>query len=142
MAVAVGGVAIAVGPVATVQQVRISLGLSLSLPLAVVKSMAVAVGPVAKSVVSKSVVAVVGLSLSLGLRLPLAVVDTVAQTVVAAETVAVVAKTVASVEEVGVSLCLGFRLSGSDGRESENYEQFHVECRMSRSKLCSPCTLR
>merc|ERR1712198_697999 len=100
MAVAVGGVAIAVGPVATVQQVRISLGLSLSLPLAVV--------------------------------------DPVAQTVVA-ETVAVMAETVASVEEVGVSLCLGFRLSGSDGRESENYEQFHVECRMSRSKLCSPC---
>ena len=32
------------------------------------------------------------------------------------------AKTVASIEEVGVSLCLGFRLSGSDGRESENYE--------------------
>merc|ERR1719312_1914391 len=117
MAVAVGGVAIAVGPVSTVQQVRISLGLSLSLPLAVVKSMTVAVGPVAKSMVSKSVVAVVGLSLSLGLSLPLAVVDTVAQTVVASETVA-------SVEEVGVSLCLGFRLSGSDGRESENYEQF------------------
>merc|ERR1719184_422571 len=79
---------------------------------------------------------VVGLSLSLGLSLglPLAVVNTVAQTVsVVAKTVAVVAKTVASIEEIGVSLCLGFRLSGSDGRESENYEQFHVECRMSRS---------
>merc|ERR1711887_307075 len=101
--------------------------------------MAVAVGPVAKTVAqSMSVVAVVGLRLSLGL--PLAVVDTVAQTVsVVAKTVTVVAKTVASVEEIGVSLCLGFRLSGSDGRESENYEQFHVECRMSRSKLCSPC---
>merc|ERR550517_149752 len=75
VAVAVGGVAIALGPVATVQQVGISsgIGLSLSLPLSVVKSMAVAV----------------------------------------------VAKTVASVEEVGVSLCLGFRLSSSDGRESE-----------------------
>merc|ERR1711936_1394135 len=97
--------------------------------------MAVAVGPVAKTVAqSMSVVAVVGLRLSLGL--PLAVVDTVAQTVsVVAKTVTVVAKTVASVEEIGVSLCLGFRLSGSDGRESENYEQFHVECRMSRSQL-------
>merc|ERR1711920_1102022 len=135
VAVAVGGVAIAVGPVATVQQVGISsgLGLSLSLPLAVVKSMAVAVGPVAKSMVAQSVVAVVGLSGSLRLSLgfPLAIVKSVA--------VAVVAKTVASVEEVGVSLCLGFRLSSSDGRESENYEQFHVECRMSRSQLCSPC---
>merc|ERR1712233_7396 len=140
MAVAVGPVAksVVAESMAVVSTVVVRVSLSLSLPLAVVKSMTVAVGPVAKSMVSKSVVSVVGLSLSLSL--PLAVVDTVAQTVVASETVAVVAKTVASVEEVGVSLCLGFRLSGSDGRESENYEQFHVECRMSRSKLCSPCT--
>ena len=44
---------------------------------------------------------------------------------VAQSVAAVVAKTVASVasvEEVGVSLCLGFRLGGSDGRKSENYE--------------------
>merc|ERR550517_1310434 len=97
-----------------------SLRLSLGFPLAIVKSVAVAVGPVAKSVVAQSVVAVVGLSLSLGLShsLPLAVVKSVA--------IAVVAQSVAAVEEVGVSLCLGFRLSGSDGRESENYEQFHV----------------
>merc|ERR1719397_1519431 len=106
-----------------------SLRLSLGLPLAIVKSVAVAVGPVAKSVVAKSVVAIVGLSLRL------AIVKSVAIAVVA-QSVAVVAKTVASVEEVGVSLCLGFRLSGSDGRKSENYEQFHVECRMSRSQLC------
>merc|ERR1739838_626788 len=89
---------------------------------------------VAKSAVAvaKSAVAVVGL----GLSLPLAVVRPVAQSVVA-ETVAVVAKTITSIDDVGVSLCLVFRLTGSDGRESENYEQFHVECRMSRSKLCS-----
>merc|ERR1719233_2321834 len=111
----------------------VGLSGSLRLPLAVVKSMAVAVGPVAKSMVAQSVVAVVGLSGSLRLSLgfPLAIVKSVAIAVVA-QSVAVVAKTVASVEEVGVSLCLGFRLSGSDGRESENYEQFHVECRMSR----------
>ena len=44
---------------------------------------------------------------------------------VAQSVAAVVAKTVASiasVEKVGVSLCLGFRLGGSDGRKSENYE--------------------
>merc|ERR1711990_975436 len=104
--------------------------------------MAVAVGPVAKTVAqSMSVVAVVGLRLSLGL--PLAVVDTVAQTVsVVAKTVAVASQSVVAVVGLSLSLCLGFRLSGSDGRESENYEQFHVECRMSRSQLCSPCTLR
>merc|ERR1712222_5322 len=125
MAVAVGPVAKSMVAQSIVAVVGLSgsLRLSLGLPLAIVKSVAVAVGPVAKSVVAKSVVAVVGLSL------PLAIV----------KSVAVVAKTVASVEEVGVSLCLGFRLSGSDGRESENYEQFHVECRMSRSQLCSPC---
>ena len=47
----------------------------------------------------------------------------VAQSVAAvvAKTVASIAS-VASVEEIGVSLCLGFRLGGSDGRKSENYE--------------------
>merc|ERR1712130_798521 len=119
---------------ATVQQVGVSssLRLGLGLPLAVV------VAPVAQTMVAVDV----GISLSLGLSLslPLAVVvAAIAQTVVA-DAIAEVAKTVASVEEIGVSLCLGFRLSGSDGRKSENYEQFHVECRMSRSKLCSPCT--
>ena len=57
----------------------------------------------------------VGVSLSLGgsLSLPLAVVvASVAKTVAVAKTIAV----------VGISLCLGFRLSGSDGRKSENYE--------------------
>merc|ERR1712192_47532 len=109
-------------------------------------AVAVAVAPVAKSMVAKSVVAVVGLSLSLGLGLglPLAIDGPVAQTVVAQSVATVVAKTVASVasvEKVGVSLCLGFRLGGSDGKKRENYEQFHVECRMSRSQLCSPCIL-
>ena len=63
----------------------------------------------------------VGVSLSLGgsLSLPLAiVVASVAKTVAVAKTIPV-AKTIAV---VGISLCLGFRLSGSDGRKSENYE--------------------
>merc|ERR1712168_1791619 len=85
MAIAVGGaVAVAVGPVASVQQVRISgsLGLSLSFPLAVVDPVAeTVVAVVAKSV---AVAVQVGLSLSLGLSLsfPLAVVDPGAKTVV------------------------------------------------------------
>merc|ERR1712002_1206963 len=143
MAVVAAVVAKSMAVVATVQQVGISssLGLSLGLPLSVVgQSMAiVAKSSIAKVSKSVAVAIQVGLSLGLSLSLPLAiVVAPVAQTMVA-ETISVVAKTAASVEEIGVSLCLGFRLSGSDGHESENYEQFHVECRMSRSKLCSPC---
>merc|ERR1712060_1039448 len=113
--------------ISTIQKVGVSLSLggSLSLPLAVVVvSESVAKTGVAKTVMCQSTIHKVGVSLSLGgsLSLPLAVAKTVAKTVV-----------------VGISLCLGFRLSGSDGRKSENYEQFHVECRMSRSQLCSPC---
>merc|ERR1712121_384490 len=109
--------------------------------------MAVVAAVVAKSMAVVATVQQVGISSSLGLSLglPLSVVGQsmaiVAKSGIAKVSKSVVAKTVASVEEIGVSLCLGFRLSGSDGRESENYEQFHVECRMSRSKLCSPCTL-
>merc|ERR1712156_477063 len=119
--------------------VSFSLGGSLSLPLAVVVvSESVAKSVVAKTVSPQSTIHKVGVSFSLGLSLGL--------------TLAVIAKTVSvsqSVSSVAVevrirsSLCLGFRLSGSDGRKSENYEQFHVECRMSRSQLCShvlcPC---
>merc|ERR1712122_401377 len=114
--------------ISTIQKVGVSLSLrgSLSLPLAVV------VAVVAKTVVAKTIavspqstIQKVGVSLSLGgsLSLPLAVVEaSVAKTVA---TVAV-AKTVAKTVVVGISLCLGFRLSGSDGCKSENYEQFHV----------------
>merc|ERR1712104_24968 len=116
--------------VSTIQKVGVSLSLggSLSLPLAVVVASVKTVA-VAKTVAvsPQSTIQKVRISLSLGgslsLSLPLAVVE------------ASVAKTVV----VGISLCLGFRLSGSDGCKSENYEQFHVECRMSRSQLCSPC---
>merc|ERR1719430_1624980 len=85
----------------------------------------------------------VGISLGLGLGLsrPLAVVaetvSVVAETVsVMAETVSVVA--VSTVQQVGVSssLGLGFRLGGADGRQGENYEQLHPECRMIQAKLC------
>ena len=112
--------------ISTIQKVGVSLSLggSLSLPLAVV------VAVVAKTVVAKTVavspqstIQKVRISLSLGgslsLSLPLAVVEaSVAKTVA---TVAV-AKTVAKTVVVGISLCLGFRLSGSDGCKSENYE--------------------
>merc|ERR1712115_630578 len=123
--------------ISTIQKVGVSLSLggSLSLPLAVV------VAVVAKTVVAKTVavspqstIQKVRISLSLGgslsLSLPLAIV---VASVAVAKTIAV-----AKISVVGISLCLGFRLSGSDGRKSENYEQFHVECRMSRSQL-SPC---
>merc|ERR1712186_324394 len=99
--------------------------------------------PVAKSVVAKTVTVVVGLSLSLGLSLclPLAVVKSMTIDVAkTTQSVSIgsqtVSQSIASIV-VWVSLCLGFRLCSSDGRESENYEQFHVECRMSRSQLCS-----
>merc|ERR1712193_189442 len=113
--------------------VRVSLSLrgSLGLPLAVVHTVAKTVVAKTIAVSPQSTIQKVRISLSLGgslsLSLPLAIV------------VASVAKTiaVAKISVVGISLCLGFRLSGSDGRKSENYEQFHVECRMSRSKLCS-----
>ena len=77
------------------------------------------------------------------LSLPLAIVKSVAIAVVA-QSVAVVAKTVASVEEVGVSLCLGFRLSSSDGRESENYElEGERELRKcEREKKCILCLVK
>merc|ERR1711872_596024 len=120
--------------ISNIQKLGVSLSLrgSLSLPLAVVHTVAKTVVAKTTAVSPQSTIQKVGVSLSLGgsLSLPLAVeVATVAETVAVAKTVAV----------VGISLCLGFRLSGSDGRESENYEQFHVECRMSRSQLCSPC---
>merc|ERR1719365_428781 len=119
--------------VSTIQKVRVSLSLrgSLSLPLAVVHTV------VAKTVVAKTVavspqstIQKVGVSLSLGgsLSLTLAVVAKTVSTVVSSETVPV-SQSVSSVAievRISSSLCLGFRLSGSDGRKSENYEQFHV----------------
>merc|ERR1719323_2132987 len=131
--------------VSTIQKVRVSLSLrgSLSLPLAVVHTV------VAKTVVAKTIavspqstIQKVGVSLSLGgsLSLTLAVVAKTVSTVVSSETVSV-SQSVSSVAievRISGSLCLGFRLGGSDGCKSENYEQFHVECRMSRSQLCSP----
>merc|ERR1712180_343639 len=133
--VAKTGVAKTVMCQSTIHKVGVSLSLrgSLSLPLAVVVvSESVAKTGVAKTVMCQSTIHKVGGSLSLPLAV---VVASVAKTVAVAKTIAV-ANTIAV---VGISLCLGFRLSGSDGRKSENYEQFHVECRMSRSQLCSPC---
>ena len=93
---------------------------------------------------------VVGLSISLGLSLslPLAVVATVS-TVVATESVSVRPQTESisvSTIVVGISgsLCLGFRLSGSDGRESENYElEGERELRKcEREKKCILCLVK
>merc|ERR550525_1770362 len=93
----------------------------------------VSVSSVSQSI--DSTIQKVGVSLSLGgsLCLTLAVVAKTVSTVVSSETVSV-SQSVSSVAvevRISRSLCLGFRLSGSDGRKSENYEQFHVECRMS-----------
>merc|ERR1719350_2687561 len=121
----------------TIQKVGVSLSLrgSLSLPLAVVHTV------VAKTVVAKTVavspqstIQKVGVSLSLGgsLSLPLAVVvspvSKTVSTVVSSKTVSV-SQSVSSVAievRIGSSLCLGFRLGGSDGRQGENYEHLHV----------------
>merc|ERR1712149_144593 len=124
--------------ISTIQKVGVSLSLggSLSLPLTIVVAMMSVKTVVAKTVAVKSTIQKVRVSLSLGgsLSLPLAVVHTVVaktvvaktvSTVVSSETVSV-SQSVSSVAiEVGISssLCLGFRLSGSDGRKSENYEQ-------------------
>merc|ERR1719245_672477 len=109
----------------TIQKVGVSLSLrgSLSLPLAVVHTVAKIVVAKTIAVSPQSTIQKVRLSLSLPLAI---VVASVAKTVAVAKTIAV-----AKISVVGISLCLGFRLSGSNGRKSENYEQFHVECRMS-----------
>merc|ERR1712158_158090 len=130
MAITVGPVTKSVveSTVVTTNQpgLSLSLGLSLGFPLSIVKSMAITVTkPVAKSMVAKTVTVVVGLSLSLRLSLPLAVVKSM--TVAVAKTTQsvsigsqTVSQSIASIV-VWISLCLGFRLCSSDGRESENY---------------------
>merc|ERR1719327_2305913 len=125
----------------TIQKVGVSLSLrgSLSLPLAVVHTVAKTVVAKTIAVSPQSTIHKVGISLSLGgsLSLTLAIVAKTVSTVVSSKTVSV-SQSVSSVAvevRISSSLCLGFRLSGSDGRKSENYEQFHVECRMSRSQL-------
>merc|ERR1719391_976791 len=89
------------------------VGLSLSLPLAVVESMAVSetVGPVA-TVVATKVVSVSVVGISLGLSLPLAVVESVA-----------VSKTV-SVAVVGIGVSL--RLSSGEGRKGKCQDSLHL----------------
>merc|ERR1719435_684193 len=85
---------------------------------------------VAKTVSPQSTIHKVGVSFSLGgsLSLPLAVVAKTVSTVVSSETVSV-SQSVSSVAvevRISSSLCLGFRLGGSDGRQGENYEHLHV----------------
>merc|ERR1719187_2158035 len=89
------------------------VGLSLSLPLAVVESMAVSetVGPVATVVATKAVsVSVVGISL--GLSLPLAVVESMA------------VSTVVGLAVVGIGISL--RLSSGEGRKGKCQDSLHL----------------
>merc|ERR1719295_380029 len=97
------------------------VGLSLSLPLAVVESMAVSetVGPVATVVATKAVsVSVVGISLALAVVESVAVSKTVSPvaTVVATKTVAV------AVVGIGISL----RLSSGEGRKGKCQDSLHL----------------
>ena len=118
---------ISVSPV--VPRIGSSLGLSLSLTLAVVaKTVSTVVSSktvsVSQSVSSVAVKVRISSSLGLGLGLMLAVVAKTISTVVSSETVSV-SQSVSSVAvevRISGSLCFGFRLSGSDGRKSENYE--------------------
>merc|ERR1712168_401601 len=83
------------------------VGLSLSLPLAVVESMAVSetVGPVATVVATKAVsVSVVGISLRLSLSLPLAVVESMAVSKTISPVAPVVATKTVAVAVVGIGI--------------------------------------
>ena len=88
-------------------------------------SVSKSIRPESVSTISVSpVVPRIGSSLGLSLSLTLAVVAKTVSTVVSSETVSV-SQSVSSVAvevRISGSLCFGFRLSGSDGRKSENYE--------------------
>merc|ERR1712198_370915 len=94
------------------------VGLSLSLPLAVVESMAVSetVGPVATVVATKAVsVSVVGIGLRLSL--PLAVVESMAVSKTVSPVATVVATKTVAVAIVGIGISL--RLSSGEGRKGK-----------------------
>ena len=98
------------------------VGLSLSLPLAVVQTVAVAktVSPVATVVAAKAVsVSVVGISLGLSLSLPLAVVESMAVAKAVGPVATVVATKAVAVAVVGISLRLGLGLSSGEGRKGK-----------------------
>merc|ERR1711900_111651 len=113
------------------------VGLSLSLPLAVVESMAVSetVSPVATVVAAKAVsVSVVGISL--GLSLPLAVVESMAVSKTVSPVATVVATKTVAVAVVGIGISL--RLSGGEGRKGKCQDSLHL----SSATFCdkpSPC---
>ena len=94
------------------------VGLSLSLPLAVVESVAVSetVGPVATVVATKAVsVSVVGISLRLSL--PLAIVESMAVSKTVSPVATVVATKTVAVAVVGIGISL--RLSSGEGRKGK-----------------------
>merc|ERR1712002_646386 len=103
------------------------VGLSLSLPLAVVESMAVSetVRPVATVVATKAVsVSVVGISLGLSLSLPLAVVESMAVSKTISPVATVVATKTVAVAVVGIGISL--RLSGGEGRKGKCQDSLHL----------------
>merc|ERR1712198_10462 len=115
------------------------VGLSLSLPLAVVESVAVSetVGPVATVVATKAVsVSVVGISLRLSL--PFAVVESMAVSKTVSPVATVVATKTVAVAVVGIGISL--RLSSGEGRKGKCQDSLHL----SSATFCdkpSPCTL-
>merc|ERR1712212_670774 len=115
------------------------VGLSLSLPLAVVESMAVSetVSPVATVVAAKAVaVSVVGISLGLSLSLPLAVVESMAVSKTVSPVATVVATKAVAVAVVGIGISL--RLSSGEGRKGKCQDSLHL----SSATFCdkpSPC---
>merc|ERR1712212_654226 len=107
-------------------RVDTAVGLSLSLPLAVVEAMAVSVS-------------VVGISLRLSLSLPLAVVESMAVSKTISPVATVVATKTVAVAVVGIGISL--RLSGGEGRKGKCQDSLHL----SSATFCdkpSPCTLR
>merc|ERR1719365_408670 len=96
------------------------VGLSLSLPLAVVESVAVSetVGSVATVVATKAIsVSVVGISLRLSL--PLAVVESVAVSKTVSPVATVVATKTVAVAVAVVGIGLSLRLSSGEGRKGK-----------------------
>merc|ERR1711899_126477 len=113
----------------TIGTIVVRLGLSLSLPLAVVDAVAVGGVGVSSIAIMSSIATIekvrISISLGLGLSLPLAVVDAVA--VAIAKTMAIkatIAKTIGTIE---VRLSLSLRLGKSHGDQGKESNSFHLD---------------
>merc|ERR1712055_806074 len=129
---------------AIVAPVGISLRLSFSLTLAIgtphsgrvtIANMVSesAVGSNSKSM--GAIVAPLGISLTLAIVTPhsgrVAIANMVSESTVGSNSKSVGA----IVAPVGISLGLGFRLCSHKGKQGENYEHLHLECRMTQASL-------